>query len=128
MNSKIIVLLIALATSLSCMSQSSQKHASKGWNYLNKKEYSEAKREFQISLAKDTLPGNLSGMSNALQGLNELKEAKKYLLLLIEKFPKHRFTKVQIDLWNKTYPDNTINFITDEKALILPGVVNKKYR
>lgn len=95
---------MAMTISLNCLSQSSQNHASKGWKYLNKKEFSQAKNQFELSLAKDTLPGNLSGMSNALQGLNELTEAKKYLLLLIEKFPKHKFTKVQIDLWNKTYP------------------------
>ena len=113
MNFKIITLLILLTASLNSMSQSPQKHASKGWKYIDKKEYSEAKKEFELSLAKDTLPGNLSGMSYALQGLNDLVEAKKYLLLLTEKFPKHRFTKLRVDLWNKAYPDNVINFNAD---------------
>ena len=108
MTLKLIILSIALGSYLNCMSQSSQKHASRGWKYLDKKEYSEAKNEFELSLVKDTMPGSLSGMSRALQGLNQLAEAKKYLQLLIEKFPKHRFTGVQIDLWNKTYPDDTI--------------------
>lgn|GEM_PF-2602097 len=115
MNFKIFALIIAMTLSLNCMSQSSRSHANKGWKYLNKKEFSQAKNQFELSLVKDTMPGSLSGMSIALQGLNEPTEAKKYLLLLIEKFPNHRFTKVQIDLWNKIHPDNIINFEYDEK-------------
>ena len=109
MKIKAIIFLLALFASLSCASQSSQNHASKGWKYLSKNDYSKAKKEFQMSLAKDTLPGSLSGMSIALQGLNELKEAKEYLLLLLKKYPKHRFTKIQIDLWNEKFSEYTIN-------------------
>ena len=72
-------------------------HASKGWKYLNNRDYNKAKQEFEFSLANDIIPGDST-------------EAKKYLLLLIEKYPKHRLTKPQVDLWNYAYPNYTINF------------------
>ena len=109
MNLKILMLLIATAISLNCMSQSSVSHANKGWKYIKKKQYSQAKTQFELSLAKDTLPGNLSGMAIALKGLNELTEAKKYFSILLRKFPYHRFTRPQIELWNEAYPEHAIS-------------------
>lgn len=105
----IITFLLAITAYSNTASQSAQSHASKGWKLLEKKEFDEAKKEFQYSLAKDTLPGNLAGMSSALHALNQLSAAKAHLLLLLKKYPTHRFTKSQIDLWNRKFPDNPID-------------------
>jgi hypothetical protein len=104
-NLKTFAHLIISMTIISC---ASSNHATIGWNYIEKKNYSEAKKEFELSLAKDTLPGSLSGMSKALEGLNEKSEAKKYLVLLNKKFPNHRFTPMQIESWNQRNPNDKI--------------------
>jgi hypothetical protein len=101
----IVTFLSLFIVILGCVTQN---HASKGWKHIEKREYAAAKNEFELSLANDTLPGSLSGMSRALDGLNEIAESKKYLILLRDKFPTHRFTAVQIESWNKRFPNDPI--------------------
>ena len=104
---KIIFIISIIGIIIGC---ATQNYASKGNRYLNQKEYEKAINEFEKSLSIDTLPGSLSGMSRANIGLKRHNEAKKYLNLLKNKFPDHKFTPIQIDIWNKKFPNDTIAY------------------
>lgn len=85
-----------------------QNYTSKGHRYLNQEKYKEAVIEFEKSLWIDTLPVSLSGLSRANLGLNKHVEAKKFLILLKNKFPYHKFIPIQIEIWNNKFPDDKI--------------------
>jgi len=64
-----------------------QMQASKGWGLLDKGKPDEAIKAFEMSKEKKELPGYYLGMHHSYVEKKDIKNAEKYIVLGLERFP-----------------------------------------